>query len=325
MEGAAEVALHWDRGALEIECDRSAQVQAGVESYLGRSAFSKDAATAVRVRLSRVKEGGRARVVATVSQEDATGNAWGERLVSAESCQGLDESLTLVVAMMVDARAAPPPEMAAEKPAEPVPVPEPPPEAPAAANDATGEILTAPSLERAMVAPAHSAFLALSWVSMGALPETALGASVLGSFKPRGFWGVGVELGALAPQRHALGQGSVEMSLLFARGSLCPLQGHDAQTWWSGCANLGAARVQVRSRDLLEAQSRADWILLPSLSVRAAWRPTATLLLGAGLDAAAPALQHRYVYRDPEGIRQLAFEMNSVVLSANLGAGLLLD
>jgi hypothetical protein len=318
MDGAADVALHWDRGALEIECDRSAQVQAGVESYLGRSPFSKDASTAVRVRLSHVAERGRARVLATVSQEDATGKVWGERSVSAESCQELDESLTLVVAMMVDARAAPPPETAAPPAAEPVP------ESPTATH-ATGEILTAPSLERAVQAPAHSAFMALSWVSMGALPETALGVSVLGSFKPRGFWGVGVELGALAPRRQALGEGSLEMSLLFARGSLCPLQGSDTRTWWSACANLGAGRVQARSRDLLEAQTRADWILLPSFSVRAAWRPMPSLLLGAGLDAAAPALQHRYVYRDPEGIQQLAFEMNRVVLSVNVGAGLFLD
>jgi len=323
MDSAPEVALHWDRGALGIECDRAAQVQAGVESYLGRSAFARDASNAVLVRLSRVEENGRVRVVASVSQEDGTGKAWGERSVSAESCQELDESLTLVVAMMVDARAAGGPESAPNEPVRAAPGP--PPDAPAAANDETGEILTAPSLERAVAAPAHSAFLALGWVSMGALPETAVGGSVLGSFKPRGFWGLGAELGALAPQRHVLGQGSLEMSLIFARGSLCPLQGSDTQVWWSACANLGGARVQVRTQGLLEAQSRADWILLPSLSVRAAWRPTRTLLLGAGLDAAAPALQHRYVYRDPEGIRQLAFEMSSVVLSASLGAGLLLD
>ena len=196
---APQAVLEWNRGALEAECERGAAVQAGVETYLGRSVFARDGELVVQVRLSRVEEAGTSRVVANVTQRDATGKVWGERTVAGDSsCASLDEPLTLVVALMVDAPAAPTEEPPAETPLPP----EPPSRSPAPpSQDGSGAIETAPSLAQAESAPGHAAFMAFGVATMGALPTTGAGGRALLSVKPRGFVGLGTDVMLLAPRR----------------------------------------------------------------------------------------------------------------------------
>lgn len=280
MDVAPQAVLQWDRGALEAECDRAAVVQAGVEAYLGRIVFAADGAALIRVSLRKVEELGRMRLIARVEQQDEHGQKWGERTVSGgESCDSLDEQLTLVVALMVDhpsERTRPP---ASDKPPE-APSPSSPPEsAPPDESDdsdadaaaATAEIPTAPSLEHATATRPHATLLGVGLVSMGALPATGVGAGLVARVKPRGFWGLGLQLGALAPQRKSIATGWLEASQLLLNASLCPLQGFDESVWWSACASFGAARLRVESRDLLESKALTEWIALPSVDARAAW------------------------------------------------------
>jgi hypothetical protein len=317
-----QAVLEWDRGALEAECDRAATVQTGVETYLGRSVFSRDGTLVVRVALSRVEEASGRHVVANVTQRDASGKVWGERTVSGDdTCASLDEQLTLVVALLVDAPA--PPEE--QPPAEPAPEPSAPPPPPPPAVSETGEIQTAPSLERLSSSPSHAAFLALGAVSMGSLPGAGIGGRLLASVKPRDFIGFGVDVLAFAPQRKALGAGAIDVSFVAVAGSVCPLQGVDGRAWYSACASFGAARVRVAAKDLLQARSQTQWLALPSLSARGAWLPGGCVLLGGGLDAAFPLSADRYVYRDPQGTRLSAFELGQLVITASLGVGLLVD
>lgn len=314
-----QAVLQWDRGALEVECERAASVQQGVETYLGRKVFAADGETVVRVTLSRVDE----HVVANVSQADATGKVWGERQVSGESdCASLDEPLTLVVALMVDSPRA---EAEAAPPEAPPPEPEPTPSAPPPVVDDTSEIQTAPSLESSKVAPAHIAFLGLGAVAMGALPGAAVGGRAIATVKPRGFAGLGVDAELLAPQNKSLGAGSIDVSFMSVSGSLCPLQGVDGKTWYSACASFGAGRLRIEARDLLQARSRTEWVLLPSLAARAAWLPGRGVMIGGGLDAAIPLTAERYVYRDPQGQTRTAFDLAQLIVTASLGVGVLVD
>lgn len=319
-----QAVLEWDRGALEAECERAATVQAGVEAYLGRSVFSRDGELVVQVRLSRVAEAGSPRVIANVTQHDASGKVWGERTVTGDaSCASLDEPLTLVVALMVDAPTPPteepPGASPAPEPAEPASEqrPEPP------DQSGAGEIETAPSLAQGESTPSHAAFLAFGVATMGALPATAAGGRALVSVKPRSFVGLGVDVMLLAPQRKALGSGSLDVSLLALSGSICPLQGVDGSTWYSACAGFGAARVRAKSHDLLDSRRKTQWIALPSLSARAAWIAADAWLIGGGLDVAFPLSADRYVYRDPQGMTLAAHELASLVVTASLGVGLL--
>ena len=318
---APQAVLEWNRGALEAECERGAAVQAGVETYLGRSVFSRDGEVVVQVRLSRVEEAGASRVVANVTQRDATGKVWGERTVAGDaSCASLDEPLTLVVALMVDGPAAP----TEEPPAETAPPPEPPSKAPAPpSQDGSDAIETAPSLAQAESAPGHAAFMAFGVASMGALPATGAGGRALLSVKPRSFVGLGADVMLLAPQTKPLGSGSLDVSLLTVIGSICPLQGIDGRTWYSACASLGAARLRVKSHDLLDSHRKTRWLALPSLSARAAWIAAGAWLFGGGLDIAFPLSADRYVYRDPQGMTLPAHELASLIVTASLGVGLL--
>ena len=318
--------LQWDRGGLEAACDRAATVRAGVEAYLGRSVFGAEGSLIVRVRLSRVEENGRTHVVAKVTQETSDGRAWGEReVVGDSSCASLDEPLTLVVALLVDAPApaaeparnevtsAPPKRSAPRTPIEDEPQ----------AED-TGPIETAPSLEH-LKAPGHVVLLALGLLSMGVLPSPAPGVGALASLKPRGFWGLGVEAGAWLPQRMALGSGSLETSLLMVSGSICPLQGLTDGVWWSACGSFGAARLHARSRHVFEARSRSDWFALPGVTARGGWVIGRRVLVGGGLEALFPVSPDRYVYRSPEGEKQLAFAPSQLMITGQVGVGLLLD
>lgn len=319
--------LEWDRGALEADCDRRASVEAGVEAYLGRTVFGAEGSLVVRVSLTRVQENGRARVVARVTQQTSDGRAWGEReVVGDSSCASLDEPLTLVVALLVDAPAPPPEAQSPESPEPPAErSDEPPPRPPAPQPEPAGEIETAPSLEQATQAPGHAVFLAFGLLAMGVLPSTGGGAGVLASLKPRGFWGLGIEAVAVLPQRVALGSGTLDLSLLMVSGSICPLQGVTDGIWWSACGSFGAGRLQARSRHVLDARTRSDWFALPGAAVRGGWLLGHGILLNAGLEVVFPVSPDYYVYRSAEGEKQLAFEPSPLMIGAQLGVGLLLD
>jgi hypothetical protein len=228
------------------------------------------------------------------------------------------------VALLVGAPA--PPATAAEPEPEPRPSPEaePSPPPPPAVDD-PGEISTAPSLERANVAPGHAAFLALGSLAMGPLPSAAVGGGLVATLKPKGFWGVGVQAEALAPQRKALGTGSLDASMVTVGASLCPLQGVDGSAWWSACGNLNLARLRIASHALLGATKRKEWLVLPGLSARAGWIVGHGVMVGGGLSAAFPVSPDRYVYRDPEGEQKVAFEPSRLTITANLGVGVLLE
>jgi hypothetical protein len=160
---------------------------------------------------------------------------------------------------------------------------------------------------------------------MGLLPSAAVGGGVVATLKPKGFWGLGVQAEGLAPQRRALGTGTLEASLLLFGANLCPLQGVDGSTWWSACGNFNVARLHIESHDLLDRKSRNEWLALPGLSARAGWVAGHGVLLSGGLAGAFPVSPDRYIYRDPEGEQKVAFEPSRLAITANFGVGVLLD
>jgi hypothetical protein len=130
---------------------------------------------------------------------------------------------------------------------------------------------------------------------------------------------------ALAPERQALGAGSVKVSFLSLRGELCPVQALSDEAWYGVCAGLGVVRLHLKSRDLLDPTSHTELCWTPSLAVRAGFRVGARWLLGGGVDAAFPLGADRYVYRDVEGTPHDAFELSRLVVTASAGVGLLVD
>jgi hypothetical protein len=192
-------------------------------------------------------------------------------------------------------------------------------------SEPSSEIVTAPSLQQPARAPGHWVVLAFGLASAGATPRLAVGAGLSVSFKPRGFWAVGLEGGVLNRTREQLESGSLEVSMMLAAASLCPLQAAEDDVWWSACATVGAARLHVRSRGLLESRTQSQWFALPGLSVRGARIVGKRWLVGGGVAAAVPVSPDRYIYRDPEGTQKTAFQVSSLILTAQVGFGLILN
>ena len=204
MDPLAQAVLIWDQERLAPACEHSAAVKAGVEAYLGRAVFGADPSLVIRVRISRAPSGDAA--VATVSQEDESGRQWGERSVTAANCEDLDEPLTLVVALMVDASST---STSAPNPASQPPVTEPepppaPPELPVTTLSSSSEpIETAPSLQRQTAQPGHWAVFASALASMGLLPDAGFGVGLDARLKPARFWGVSLDAGSLSASNWA--------------------------------------------------------------------------------------------------------------------------
>ena len=310
----AQAQLLWDRGVLEVQCERAQQVREGVEAYLGRTVFAADAELKVRIRLTKPA----GKVVALVTQEDATGQSWGERVVTGEaSCQSLDEPLTLVVALMVDR-----PLSQTAEPA-PLPVAPPPPPPPPAEDERPAEISTTPSLDRAPPAPGHLALLVSALGAMGATPAFGFGGSIALTWRPRGFVGLSLDASAVLPRSVSLESGSLRVSLQSLDFGICPLQGTDGTAWWSLCGGAGISRVHVRSRDLLDSKATSQYLAMPGVRARAATVLAGRWLVGGGVAASLPLSANRYTYRDAGGEEHAAFELSSPIVAASAFAGAL--
>jgi hypothetical protein len=313
----AQAQLLWDRGTLEAQCERAQQVREGVEVYLGRVVFSADAELKVRVRVARPAASA-GKVVALVTQEDATGQSWGERVVTGDaSCESLDEPLTLVVALMVDRPTSATPEAATAT------VTAPPPAAPPPQVQVPAEISTTPSLDRAPPAPGHTALLVSALGAMGATPAFGFGGGLSLVWKPRSFWGLSLDASAVLPRSVSLETGSLRVSLQSLDVGICPLQGTDGSAWWSLCGGAGVARVHVRSHDLLESRATSQYMAVPGLRARAAMVIAQRWLLGGGVVVAFPLSADRYTYRDAAGEEHAAFELGFPIVTASAFAGAL--
>jgi hypothetical protein len=309
----APAQLLWDRGALEVRCERAEQVREGVEAYLGRTVFAADAELKVRVRLTRSAD----KVVALVTQEDATGQSWGERVVAGEaSCESLDEPLTLVVALMVDR-----PTSQTAEPAPPPVAPPPRPPPPAFDDQPPAAISTTPSLDRAPPAPGHVALLVSALGTMGATPAFGFGGGIALAWQPRGFVGLSLDASAVLPRSVSLQSGSLRVSLQSLDLGICPLQGTDGSAWWSLCGGAGVARVHVRSRGLLESKAKSQYLAMPGMRARAATLLAGRWLVGGGVALGLPLFADRYTYRDAGGKEHVAFELSSPIVTAGAFAG----
>jgi hypothetical protein len=100
--------LIWDGGQVSPACDRSAELERNVAAYLGRDAFEANAPLVIRIGLRRSLSDGA--IAADISKIGEDGQVVGVRTVSGgTSCETLDDPLTLVVALMLDAPPDEPP------------------------------------------------------------------------------------------------------------------------------------------------------------------------------------------------------------------------
>jgi hypothetical protein len=302
--------LVWDGGQVSPTCDRSAELERNVAAYLGRDAFEANASLIIRVGLRRGPDD-RA-IIADISKTGEDGKVIGVRTVSGgATCETLDDPLTLVVALMLD---APPDE------AEPAPAPTPEPQTPPESSQAepTG---SDPTLEDSNLAPGFALIGAGVGSSVGRLPFPNYGPRLQVELKPRRFLGISIDVLALVGSHTDLpSSGAIDFRLIQAGAALCPLDSISERTWLAVCGGLEIAWLEAEGSGLSPHRRKTDWTLSPALRLQAARQVVGPLLLGGTLGVSFPISRNRYVYRDAAGSSQLAFEVASPSLVLGLFA-----
>ena len=103
-KSAGRVRLRVERDASAEQCVAAAVLERAVEARLGRAVFTDEAETPLRIRLTLARRG-QSEWAANLALEAADGTALGQRQITSRGahCSVLDESLALVVALLVDA------------------------------------------------------------------------------------------------------------------------------------------------------------------------------------------------------------------------------
>lgn len=296
--------LVWDGGQVSPTCDRSDELKRNVAAYLGREAFETDAALTIRIGLRRSAED--RGIIADISKIGEDGKVAGVRSVSGgANCETLDDPLTLVVALMLDAppEEAPRPSAAALEP----PAPEEPIQPEPIASDA--------SAEETNLEPGFAVLSAGVGSSIGLLPFPNLGPRLQLDLKPRNFWGISISgLALLGSHTDLPSSGALDFRSIQLGAALCPLDTLRDRNWFAVCGGLEISWIEAEGSALAPHRRKTDWTLSPSLRLQAARQLTGPFLLGGMLGVAFPISRNRYVYRDAAGSSHLAFEVASPAL-----------
>lgn len=307
--------LVWDGGQIP-SCDRSAQLLSNVSVYLGRNAFEPDAPLTIRVGLRRSTDP--QAVIADVSELDEGGTVLGVRTVAGGSCEALDEPLTLVVALMLDAPPAPAapapvatPAAQPDAPQENAPDREPP--------EAQETEASAVDHEKPEPPESHAFVSAGLATSFGKLPFFDFGPELRLAYKPLRFWGLEVSGRLLFGSRQELpGTGAIDFGLAEVGAALCPLESFRNGLLLRGCGGIELGWLRAKSVDLEGGHQRTEVVYSPELHLQIAETIGEKFLFGGGVELAFPIRPNQYVYRDPEGVRQLAFQMSVPSLGLSL-------
>ena len=317
---ASSAQLELRRGPGTERClDRESLARA-VEARLRRPAFRADVPATLRLKIEMARAG--SSWSASLTLHDGAGAFLGRRslVTEAADCSALDESLALVVALLVDAPPAPasaPVLATAEiEPATPAPYPD-------AKAPAIGEARSI-YLPRDTPAPREPWRLRLSGGASGAigmLPGFAPGAELgFGAKGPRlpelrlfGGWYVERE------QRRAGSDAGARFDVGYLGLEVCPLEHEAGIAEWFLCAGQSLAYLRVAAFGFDENLSSRH--LIYSLLVRGGVQMglTTRWAVRLGIRAELPLTRGAFNYGTSEGQQQDLFRANPIAAVLDLG------
>jgi hypothetical protein len=303
-------------------CLSAKELEAAVEQRLARDVFPQSGTLSLAVSVHFTHEAGAFLAVITLS--DTRGRALGVREIQtpAQHCSALDESLPLVVALLVDS----PPEPI-ESETEPAPSP------PVTPTQATPPAPAKPDTVRlSLPEETHAPRTPVRWdvsvsalASLGGLPGVGLGLEL----------GIGADIPAVTrlrafvdgylPNREPRDDrpsAGVEVSLVRVGLELCPLETAPGTLVILGCVGQALTRTHAEGFGFYENSSATR--LLYGLFGRAA----GLLDLGRGLHLRAslgvdvPLQRSNYAFVGADGTSAVLFRSPPVGGAAELGAGL---
>jgi hypothetical protein len=300
-------ALAW---RAERPCIEQLPLTQAVESRLGRRTFVPltQAEIVVNGRVIRRPDGWEAHL----ELSDRAGTPLGTRVISspAKSCRALDESLALVLALMVD---LPRDELERRRQAA-APASEEKPAAPTWRSTPIALPAPARNARRWRVEPRVEAAAAL-----GAVPGLALGLSAGALIEPPAFGALDVDAAAWLPTSAGEGDRGSRFQMLTATTLLCPLRVGAPTLALHVCAGQRVGALAVRGFGFDENRSEMRLLYDIGVRARAAVRVLDELRLTGAVGAEAPLLRDRFFFTRPDGSRTELFRQSSVVATVQLG------
>ena len=311
-------------------CIAERALQRAVEFRLNRRAFGQDLPATLYLRL--VIERSQRGWMAHLTMHDGTGAFLGQRLLATEAahCSALDESLALVIALLVDA--PPSPVFSAQNPAAPAAVVN---EAESAARKAgSAQARSAANsarsdskrilLPRDTFAPRQPWRFALSAAGIGAvglLPGLGLGGEVGIAGKAPQFPELRLFAGLYAEREQT--RPGIDAGARFSAAHIglevCPWDHAFGVVRWFGCAgqSLGRMRVAAFGFDQNTTTNRLTYALLAGTGLGF---PIATALSGRfGVRAEVPLQRGIFSYGARDGSERGLFETKPVTAVLDVG------
>lgn len=266
--------LEWQRTPGAEECATADQLMSGAEGLLGRSVFGADARAGAVVVRGRVSRDAGPLWVAHVTLSGPDGKMLGERdlAIMAADCHALDQSLMVVLALLVD--------LDEQRVSLRVPAPPPPPQ----------------SDDRRQVEVAVGGM-----VARGLLPGIAVGVEAEVAYRIAARWTVEGRGLFWAPSRQSSeGRGAEAWAWQGGVAGCREIAGHSRASL-DLCVGGEAGRFSARGTGL-DVSREASGVLLDgfgsarlSLSLPGRWQ------IRIGVDAVAAAVQNRFLSFNPQG------------------------
>ena len=309
--------LAWQGGPSGSNCIEARELEKAVEASLGRPLFAPKGQADVRVSGAISQADGKWLVRLTLTS--AEGEPMGERDLESESadCSALDDSLALVLAVMLDIPKTRIPEPTRSAP-EPAALPSAAPPPPASPRVSTLRVPKDTPPRR----PRWSFEVGLAALgAYGLLPEVTFGVRGHVAVKPPEFWKVGVDVGSYASVDETLG--STDAGASFSPKELgvfvCPFELPGSGFQLEGCLvqHVGTLHVEGFGFDKNEEQARP--YVNVGLAFAAGLQIFGPLSVRGGIDTQVPLLRETFRYGSQDGEEPSLFRMAAVLVAGQIG------
>ena len=303
----ASATLEWHRSEQAAECLDASALTTAIEAGLHRTVFvsTDQADLRISVNLDRPDE---EQWSADIDLEDRNGKKLGHRelAIRARQCSAIDDSLALVVSLMVDVtRASVRPQLETAKPS------------PLIVSNSS-DMEQAPSPANAW---RKNLFL-LASARVGQLPGLGRGVSVSGELGPPRGWMVVISASAWAPAQMSVDTSGAKFLLGSAEASFCGATRSHSHGDLSLC--IGQQFGLLDSRAFGFDVNRKETAMFYDLTFRArfTWWTTKAFGLHLGLGAGLPLVQNQFFGTRADGSTVSLMSRPLLVPLADFGVGL---
>lgn len=314
-EGPVRARLDWQSSP---GCLDQQQLERAVRARLRRQPFVDAGSVDVVVRGRIVPAEANRGWAVEIQLIDPGGQLLGTRTLSSEAprCSALDDSLPLVVALMID------------MPRDELPRPRPESStAPATSGEPPWRpgVLALPEPQPGAASPLNLEPRLEIVTALGLTPELGLGLAAGALIEPPAFWAVDLEAAWWLPRSVDAGPSGSDFDLWTVGLQICPVEWKLGEGRLYGCAGQRVGILTVRGRGFAVNYEQSRIVYDVGLRARASLPLGRVLRLAAALGAELPLSRDRFFFATGDGRQRELFQQSSVILTGQAGVSLAFD